>query len=135
MKNFNSYELDSIISEKEINIDKFSRDELLEMISNISIVKQYTDLFEQMSDQDIAEISKYVEFRGEFDVIPRTNNYEVVFPDRTTILPSEGEEFESIQLFHPIKLRVTPTGDPSAFRVAFEMDQKPFYAILLFEVF
>jgi hypothetical protein len=104
--------------------------ELKEMISNISIVKQYTDLFEQMSEQDVAELTQYVEFRGEFDVIPRTNNYEVVFPDRTTILPHEGEQFESIQLFHPIKLRVTPTGDPAAFRVAFEMDEKPFYAVL-----
>ena len=39
MKNFNSYELDSIISEKEINIDKFSRDELLEMISKMILIR------------------------------------------------------------------------------------------------
>ena len=39
MKNFNSHELDSVISEKEINIDNFSRDELLKMISKMILIR------------------------------------------------------------------------------------------------
>ena len=37
MKESNSKEIDSITSEKEINIDNFSRDELLEMFSKMTL--------------------------------------------------------------------------------------------------
>ena len=39
MKDFNSKEINSIISEKEINIDNFSRDELLEMLSKMILIR------------------------------------------------------------------------------------------------
>ena len=39
MKNFNSEEINSIISEKEINIDQFSKDELLEMLSTMILIR------------------------------------------------------------------------------------------------
>ena len=38
MKESNSKEIDSITSEKEINIDNFSRDELLEMFSKMILI-------------------------------------------------------------------------------------------------
>ncbi|ABB50361.1 Pyruvate dehydrogenase (lipoamide) [Prochlorococcus marinus str. MIT 9312] len=39
MKDSNSKEIDSITSEKEINIDNFSRDELLEMLSKMILIR------------------------------------------------------------------------------------------------
>ena len=39
MKDFDNNEIDSISSEKEINIDKFSRDELLEMLSKMLLIR------------------------------------------------------------------------------------------------
>ncbi len=104
--------------------------ELKNMISNMSLVKQYSEMFAQISQQDMDTLSQHMELRGEFQVIPRTNHYEVSFPDRITILPQEGDDFDSIQFFHNIKLRVRPTGDPSAFYVEFDAEEKPVYAVL-----
>ena len=39
MKDFNSEEINSIISEKEINIDQFSKEELLEMLSKMILIR------------------------------------------------------------------------------------------------
>ena len=39
MKDFNSEEINSIISEKEINIDQFSKNELLEMLSTMILIR------------------------------------------------------------------------------------------------
>ena len=39
MKDFNSEEINSIISEKEINIDQFLKDELLEMLSTMILIR------------------------------------------------------------------------------------------------
>ena len=39
MKDFNSDEINSILSEKEINIDQFSKDELLEMLSTMILIR------------------------------------------------------------------------------------------------
>ena len=105
--------------------------EIKEMIQNISFVKQYSEMLSMISKEEKEEMSEHLEFRGEFEVIPRTDHYEVVFPDRTTIMPPEGEEeFKSIEIFHKIGLRVRPTGDPSAFRVEFAAEEKPIYAVM-----
>ena len=40
MKDFNSEEINSIISEKGINIDQFSKDELLEMLSTMILIRK-----------------------------------------------------------------------------------------------
>lgn len=105
--------------------------EVKEMIENISFVKQYTDMLGMFSEEEKAEMSEHIEFRGEFQVIPRTDHYEVVLPDRTRIFPPEGEEeFESIEIFHEIGLRVKPTGDPSAYRVEYATGEKPFSAVM-----
>ena len=39
MKDFNNKEINSILSEKEINVDKFSKDELLEMLSTMLLIR------------------------------------------------------------------------------------------------
>ena len=39
MKDFNNNEIKSITSEKEINIDNFSGDELLEMFSKMILIR------------------------------------------------------------------------------------------------
>ena len=59
MKNFNSHELDSVISEKEINIDNFSRDELLKMISKMK--KEYSKviLLQTMKNAAIQDVLIY----------------------------------------------------------------------------
>ncbi len=105
--------------------------EVKRMIEDIYFVNQYADMLGMFSDEEKDNISEHVEFRGAFEVTPRTDHYEVSFPDRTTIYPPEGEEeFESIEIFHKIGLRVRPTGDPSAFDIEFSAENKPIYAVM-----
>ena len=104
--------------------------DLKKMMEGISFFKQYEEILSIIPEEDMEEMQENIEFLGEFNVINRPDHYEVTFPERTTIYPSSEEDFESIQFFHDITLRVRPTGDPSAYRVKFESSEKPFYAVI-----
>ena len=104
--------------------------DLKKMISEISFVDQYKEIFASIPAEDRKKFEEHVDFRGKFDVIPRSDHYEVTFPDRTTITAPEDEDFHSIEFHHELTLRVRPTGDPAAFRVEFDAEPKPFYAVL-----
>ncbi len=101
--------------------------EIKKMIEDISLIKQYSTMFE---DEEIGEKLENIEIKGALKVYPREEHYEVKFPERIRVNADDDDSFETIEFYNNIGLIVRPTGDPAAFRVEFITGEKPFYAIV-----